>query len=120
SQPRPTRRGFFLPIFPPGRRRTARRPAHAQASPNLYRIRLVQAKFAGILCPESRVAGAIGTGIDRQSRRRARTQPFASGEIRMKTITAIALAAGLATAASAEVITSWVNFGQTGDQFSSP
>lgn len=38
----------------------------------------------------------------------------------MKTITAIALAAGLASAASAEVITSWVNFGQPGDQFSSP
>lgn len=37
----------------------------------------------------------------------------------MKTITAIALVAGLATAASAEVITSWVNFGQPGDQASS-
>jgi MYXO-CTERM domain-containing protein len=37
----------------------------------------------------------------------------------MKTITAIALVAGLATAASADVITSWVNFGQTGDQASS-
>lgn len=38
----------------------------------------------------------------------------------MKTITAIALVAGLATAASAQdVITSWVNFGQTGDQASS-
>jgi uncharacterized protein (TIGR03382 family) len=37
----------------------------------------------------------------------------------MKTITAIALVAGLATAASADVITSWVNFGQPGNQDSS-
>ena len=37
----------------------------------------------------------------------------------MKNITAIALVAGLATAASAEVITSWVNFGQPGNQDSS-
>ncbi len=34
----------------------------------------------------------------------------------MKTVTAIALVAGLATAASADVITSWVNFGQPGTQ----
>ena len=38
----------------------------------------------------------------------------------MKNITAIALVAGLATAASAEVITSWANFGQPGDQAFSP
>ncbi len=37
----------------------------------------------------------------------------------MKTVTAIALVAGLATAASADVITSWVNFGQPGNQASS-
>jgi MYXO-CTERM domain-containing protein len=38
----------------------------------------------------------------------------------MKNAIAIALVAGLASAASAEVITSWVNFGQPGDQASSP
>jgi uncharacterized protein (TIGR03382 family) len=38
----------------------------------------------------------------------------------MKNMTAIALVAGLATAASAEVITSWANFGQPGDQPFSP
>lgn len=38
----------------------------------------------------------------------------------MKNAIAIAIAAGLTTAASAEVITSWVNFGQSGDQAASP
>lgn len=38
----------------------------------------------------------------------------------MKTITAIALVAGLATAASADVITSYANFGQPGNQDFTP
>ena len=38
----------------------------------------------------------------------------------MKNAIAIAIVAGLTTAASAEVITSWVNFGQPGDQAASP